>query len=236
MRILYWGMQRALGGALLWVGLGGAAVLLVDGVERSRLLVEGQNLGVWGMDLLHRLPVLLREIVPLLIVVGVVWSQAVSRNRGEWLGLQTTGVSPSRLAVAAAVGGGLGAVAGAVFLEGFVPPVETLLPCGTLAWVSSAEVPANSRLLLWGSTPIWCWVLVRRTLGRHDSAASAMVHSVLLLGSTQMLILLMAHMEAAGGWIVGALVAALVLGALSPGTSLRTAVRPTRSGPAFPRE
>ncbi len=83
MRILYWGMQRALGGALLWVGLGGAAVLLVDGVERSRLLVEGQNLGVWGMDLLHRLPVLLREIVPLLIVVGVVWSQAVSRNRGE---------------------------------------------------------------------------------------------------------------------------------------------------------
>ena len=235
MRILYWGMQRALGGALLWVGLGGATVLLVDGVERSRLLVEGQPLGLWSAELLHRLPVLLREIVPLLIVVGVVWSQAVSRNRGEWLGLQTTGVSPSRIAVASAVGGGLLAVAGVAFLEGFVPPVETLLPCGDLAWSKSAEVPSTFRHLLWASTPIWCWVLVRRTLGRHDSAASAMVHSVLLLGSTQMLLSLMAHMDAGGAWIVGALVGAFSLGALSPGASPRTTLRATRSGPAFPR-
>lgn len=231
MRILYWGMQRALVGALLWVGLGGVVVLLVDGVERSRLLVEGQPLGMWGMEILQRLPVLLREIVPLLIVVGVVWSQAVSRNRGEWLGLQTTGVSPSRLAVASALGGGLWAVAGSVFLEGFAPPVETLLPCGNLGWNSLVETPPTFRHLLWASTPIWCWVLVRRTLSRHDSAASALVHSVLLLGSTQMLLLLMAHMEAAGGWMIGALVGALSLGALSP----RATSRPTRNGPIFPR-
>lgn len=232
MRVLSWGIQRAVSGALLWVGLGGAAVLLVDGVERSRMLAEGKPLGMWGLDLLERFPVLLREIVPLLIVVGVVWSQARSRTRGEWLGLQTTGVSPGRLALASAVGGGLLAVVGAIFLEGGASsPVEALLPCGNLVWNSSAGDLANCRNLLWWSTPFWCWVLVRRTLGRHDSPAAALVHTVLLLGSTQMLLLLMTHMEAGGPWIGGALCGALVLGALSP----RTTSRPTRNGPAFPR-
>jgi hypothetical protein len=226
-RILCWGMQRALAGALLWVGLGGAAVLLVDGVERSRMLTEGQPFGMWGLDLLERLPVLLREIVPLLIVVGVVWSQAMSRNRGEWIGLQTTGVSPGRLALASAAGGGLLAVVGSLLLEGFAPPVENLLPCGNHAWIPLAWEPATPRSLLWWSTPLWSWVLVRRTLGRHDSAPSALVHTVLLLGSTQMLLLLMVHMEAGGAWCGAALCGALSLGTIS---------RPTRNGPAFPRE
>ncbi len=231
MRILIWGMRRALGGALLWVGLGSATVLLVDGVERSRLLVEGASFGVWGADLLERVPLLLREVFPLLIVVGVVWSLADSRSKGEWLGLQSTGVSPSRLALGAALAGGGVAAVGAVCLEGFAPPGENFLPCGSLPWNSLGEAPGSSRTLVWGSTPIWCWILVRRTLGRRDSTSMALVHACLSLGCTQMILSLMAHMGAAGGWTVGVLGAALSLGALSPGTTCRS----TQSGPAFPR-
>lgn len=90
---LLWGVSaRALG---LSLGLGVITLAGVQGVERAELLDLGP--GPWLMELLLRSPLLARDLLPLLLGVGLALCLGRLRERDELLALQVAGVSASRL-------------------------------------------------------------------------------------------------------------------------------------------
>ena len=101
------------------LAIGLAVTLIIDSIERSRLL---SSLGPFQFVgyMLSRLVPLTREVFPLLVCAGVAFGIGRMRSRGDLSGLMATGVSPSTLLYGALVVGVSASLAAAV-LDSLTP-------------------------------------------------------------------------------------------------------------------